>query len=136
MTGDWQRLADHVISRRTHQDYDTQELLAAAAGVALKTVGRLERGESVSNSTLSKIERALSWAPGSMRAILAGGDPTELPDPTARLNEHQKQIARATFNEWRNEYGDKQARKMLEEVLDGVPESTVDDRLQGERDAR
>jgi len=82
MTGqDPRRLADYVISRRTALGYDTQEELAAAAGVSAKTIGRLERGERVSSATRGKIERALAWVPGSMRAVLAGREPTATAEP-------------------------------------------------------
>lgn len=82
MTGpDQRRLADYVINRRVELEYGSQEELAVAADVSAKTVNRLEGGTKVASATLGKIERALKWKPGSMRAILAGDEPTPLTTP-------------------------------------------------------
>lgn len=73
---DWQRLAQYVVSRRTELGHERQRDLADLAGVALRTVGTIERGERVRPVTLAKLERALDWLPGSASAVLHGGEPT------------------------------------------------------------
>ncbi len=53
----------------------SQELLAIEAGVAIKTIGRLERGEGVSFDTFIRVMKALG---------LADNLKTLLPDPAIR----------------------------------------------------
>lgn len=73
---DWTRLADHVRAARTALDI-TQADLAAKAGIGLATVQLLERGTARTRlpNTISAVEAALGWAPGSARSVLSGGDP-------------------------------------------------------------
>lgn len=114
---DWVRLADYVINRRTELGYDSQDALAVGADVSLKTINRLENGTAVSSTTLGKIERGLRWAPGSVRAVLAGGAPTELADPEVELDPARAALVRETFQEWSKEYGRKTAQKMIDQVI-------------------
>lgn len=72
---DWSRLGRYLISRRVQLGYERQADLADAAGVALRTVGTIERGDRVRATTLAKIEQALGWKPGSADAVLRGGEP-------------------------------------------------------------
>lgn len=72
---DWKNLAQHVISRRVELGYRSTRHLAKVAGITEKTMGRLELGYSVRSGTLAAVERVLGWAPGSMDALLAGGEP-------------------------------------------------------------
>jgi hypothetical protein len=80
---DWARLADFVIDRRTQLGMKTRRDLSRVTDINDRTIGKLELGQSVSASTMSTIERALGWAPGSWRRILDGGDP-ELAEAPAR----------------------------------------------------
>jgi hypothetical protein len=66
---------------------------AEATGVTERTLGKLEKGQRVSASTLGMVENELGWVPGSCRRILAGGEPNagsadlntaEYEDPTLR----------------------------------------------------
>ena len=72
----WRRLADYVITGRVALGMRDRRALAAATGVTERTLGKLEKGQRVSASTLAAIENQLGWAPGSCRRILAGGEPT------------------------------------------------------------
>lgn len=72
---DWSRLGRYLVSRRVELGYERQADLAGAAGVALRTVGTIERGDRVRATTLAKIEQALGWKPGSADKILRGGEP-------------------------------------------------------------
>lgn len=81
VTEDWARLGSYVASRRSELGYPTTRAFANAlagtpAPISEKTLGRLESGKSVSRNTLTVVEAALDWSPGSARAILAGGVPT------------------------------------------------------------
>lgn len=77
-------LGDAVRSRRA-----TLALSARAAagqsGVDPRTLARLERGEAVQlrPERLDALDRALAWAPGASRAVLAGSTD----DPVAYLPE-------------------------------------------------
>jgi hypothetical protein len=61
--------------------------LAAAVGISERTIGNLERGQSVSSTTLAAIENRLGWTPGSADDVLAGGEPSLVGEPT--LGEQQ-----------------------------------------------
>ena len=75
MAQDWKRLADHVITRRVQLGMMDRRDLRDATGITERTIGQLERGHSVSASTLAKIELTLEWPPGTARRILDGGEP-------------------------------------------------------------
>lgn len=81
-SGDWVRLADFVRSARNALDL-TQADLAEKAGIGLSTVQLLERGTTRTRlpQTITAVESALGWAPGSARSVLGGGDP----EPVASL---------------------------------------------------
>jgi DNA-binding Xre family transcriptional regulator len=89
---DWRRLADYVVARRVELGMRDRRALAAATGITDRTVGKLEKGQRVSPSTLAAIENELGWAPGSGRHVLAGGEPSlaaagedgQYDDPTLR----------------------------------------------------
>ena len=78
---DWKRLGKFVVSRRVAlgmKDRRELEQATMAAGMKItdRTLGSLERGHSVSGSTLAAVELALNWEPGSAERILLGGEPT------------------------------------------------------------
>lgn len=73
---DWGRLAQHIRERREVLGLSTRRELAQVTGLSYRLLGDLERGaRSVSDGTLSLIEQALDWLPGSAREILRGGEP-------------------------------------------------------------
>ena len=71
----WDRLAEHV--RRRRQDLGLSVRAAAArAGIDRGTWGTTENAErQLSQHLWLGVEQALSWAPGSVQAVLDGGDP-------------------------------------------------------------
>ncbi|HKD86983.1 MAG TPA: helix-turn-helix transcriptional regulator [Streptosporangiaceae bacterium] len=83
ITEDWRRLADYVVARRAELGMRDRRALAAATGITDRTLGKLENGQRVSPSTLGVIENVLSWAPGSCRRIMAGGEPSATSRPQA-----------------------------------------------------
>lgn len=75
-------LAESVRQRREELGL-SQKAAAAAGGLSAMTWNRVEvQAKSVKPLSYSGVERALDWAPGSIRAFLGGG---ALPDlaPTA-----------------------------------------------------
>ncbi|WP_169813256.1 helix-turn-helix domain-containing protein [Nocardia jejuensis] len=82
---EWKRLASYVITRREERGITTRQALADMTGLSYRLLGDLERGtRRVSDGTLAIIEQALAWAPGSVDAILSGGEPEpsdDRPDP-------------------------------------------------------
>jgi transcriptional regulator with XRE-family HTH domain len=61
--------------------------LADDAGISQQTMLQLRKGHTVSDLTITRAERALEWAPGSISAILDGGDPTPLREDKPETNE-------------------------------------------------
>lgn len=81
--GRWELLADLVRATRDMLGMTSQGQLAEVAGVAVGTVQRLEGGKPyprLPNRTPA-IERALGWAPGTVRKIVEG----EIDQPEARM---------------------------------------------------
>lgn len=72
----WKRLAKAVRRRRDGLGL-TQVQLANKADVSEPTIRTLERGEKESyrRPTLRAVELALDWMPGSVDAVLDGGEP-------------------------------------------------------------
>jgi hypothetical protein len=75
---DWQRLADYIVARRVELGMRDRRALAEATGVTERTLGKLEKGQRVSPSTLGMVENRLGWTPGSCRRVLAGEEPTSV----------------------------------------------------------
>jgi transcriptional regulator with XRE-family HTH domain len=77
------RLGEYVKARREQLEL-TQAEAAQAAAVGLSTYQKIEYGyqSNPSRDTRRGLEAALRWAPGSIQAITAGGEPNEL-DPEA-----------------------------------------------------
>lgn len=72
-----QRLAQYVVARRSELGL-TQAEAAALAQLAVATIQVIEAAEQerFRPVTMGAVDRALSWAPGSVASILAGGEPT------------------------------------------------------------
>jgi hypothetical protein len=78
---DWRRLAEAARDRRNELGF-TQEDARAAGGPSTATMRLIEGAlqEGYTPAILRRLEGALRWAPGSVRAVLAGGDPVPLGD--------------------------------------------------------
>lgn len=85
LRGDMRRLADRVEQRRGELGL-TQRDVQAVGGPSPATMSLIEgaQRESIQVGVAGKLERALQWAAGSVRAILAGGEPTPLEGAAAR----------------------------------------------------
>jgi transcriptional regulator with XRE-family HTH domain len=81
--GDWGRLGDAIVTRRVRLGMPIQKQFVDHSQLSQRILSDLERGKRTSYepSTLARLEQALNWAPGSVQAVLVGGDPQPLPDP-------------------------------------------------------
>ena len=74
-----QRLGHHVVSRRVALGYRNRTDLAGGLQFTVRTLADIENGErKASPGTYAILENKLAWAPGSIDAILAGGEPQEI----------------------------------------------------------
>ena len=87
-----ERLGHHVVSRRVALGYRNRTDLADSLQFTVRTLADIEHGvRKASPGTYAMLENKLSWAPGSIDTILAGGEPKELvvklrrTTPNARL---------------------------------------------------
>ena len=82
-----ERLGHHIVSRRVALGYRNRTDLAASLQFTVRTLADIEHGvRKASPGTYAMLENKLSWAPGSIDTILAGGDPTELVVELRRTN--------------------------------------------------
>jgi hypothetical protein len=82
-----ERLGHHVVSRRVALGYRTRVDLASGLQFTVRTLADIEHGvRKASPGTYAMLENKLSWAPGSIDTILAGGEPTELVSTQRRSN--------------------------------------------------
>jgi len=81
-------LGHHVVSRRVALGYRNRTDLANSLQFTVRTLAYIENGiRKASPGTYAILENKLSWAPGSIDTILAGGDPKE-PVVEARRTTH------------------------------------------------
>ncbi len=72
------RLGHHVVSRRVALGYRNRTDLADSLQFTVRTLADIEHGvRKASPGTYAILENKLSWAPGSIDTILAGGEPKE-----------------------------------------------------------
>lgn len=86
----WKHLGDTIRRRREALGL-VQEELAEQARISTSSVRQAERGRVPQGyrwpQSLTAIEGALGWTRGSMRAVLAGGEPTVGQEPSDALQE-------------------------------------------------
>ena len=74
-----ERLGHHIVSRRVALGYRNRTDLANSLQFTVRTLADIENGmRKASPGTYAMLENKLSWAPGSIDTILAGGEPKEL----------------------------------------------------------
>jgi hypothetical protein len=73
----WRRLGEEVKRRRGFLGFKSRREFAAATDFPAKTLSDLEQAKrtTFTPDTLARLEAALRWEPGSVQAVLAGGDP-------------------------------------------------------------
>ena len=81
----WQRLGRALERRRGELGYGFRQRgrfsrERGGGRISIKTISRLEKGErsSYPQSTVGAVETIYRWAPGSVEAVLRGGDPDPL----------------------------------------------------------
>lgn len=77
------RLASEVLTRRAALGL-TQREAAELAGVNEFTWANIEKGRRPRATTLSGIDKALRWKPGSAHSVLSGGDPAPADEQPSR----------------------------------------------------
>ena len=88
--GAWERLGKALERRRGQLGYGYRQrgtfLRDSGVSLSTKTLARLERGErdTYPDATVSMIERIYRVTPGSVQAVLRGGELTSLPDDSGR----------------------------------------------------
>ncbi len=80
--GDMEALAERVRQARLTAALSV-DAAAVAAGMSPVTWARVEKAQPVRALSYAGVEKVLGWAPGSVAAILAGGEPASLTEPTA-----------------------------------------------------
>jgi hypothetical protein len=82
----WVRLGDAFAEGRESQNL-TQVDVVDRTGLGMSTVQAIERGGPFKGITASMRLYAvlLGWAPGSIEAVLAGGQPTEMPPAAGQV---------------------------------------------------
>ena len=84
---DLERLGHHVVSRRVALGYRNRTDLASSLQFTVRTLADIEHGvRKASAGTYAMLENKLSWAPGSIDTILAGGEPEDLAPTRRRSN--------------------------------------------------
>jgi hypothetical protein len=74
-----ERLGHHIVSRRVALGFRNRTDLADSLQFTVRTLSDIEHGvRKASPGTYALLENKLAWAPGSVEAILAGGEPKEL----------------------------------------------------------
>ena len=103
-----ERLGHHIVSRRVALGYRNRTDLANSLQFTVRTLADIEHGvRKASPGTYAMLENKLSWAPGSIDTILAGGEPKELvvklhrdnPEPPRHPSYTSDALARASTEE-------------------------------------
>lgn len=78
----WDQLAAHVTTQRAHLGYSIAQL-SGISGLSTSTLDNIEHNRKVSYdpATLSALEWALRWRPGSIQRILNDLEPQPMQDP-------------------------------------------------------
>ena len=82
-----ERLGHYVVSRRVALGFRNRTDLANSLQFTVRTLADIEHGvRKASPGTYAMLENKLSWAPGSIDTILAGGEPKETVVELRRTN--------------------------------------------------
>jgi hypothetical protein len=100
------RLGHHIVSRRVALGYRNRTDFAKSLQFTVRTLSDIENGvRKASPGTYAMLENKLAWAPGSIDAILGGGEPKELvvklrrPAPTPRTHSSADAFSHASTEE-------------------------------------
>lgn len=91
---DWKRLAEHIRRRRIELGISKREAVRRA-GIGSNTWLALENdGKPIEDHNWANIARAMEWTPGSIQAVLIGGDPEHAPNETDGITEQIAELRR------------------------------------------
>lgn len=80
----WERLGELLVARRVELGFPNRTKFAKAKGLKdtriLAAVENVER-QNFEAATIALMEHTYEWAPGSIRSVLAGGEPTPKSKP-------------------------------------------------------
>lgn len=126
MESELKRLGRLIVARRKQRGLPTRQAFADSLKITYRVLTDLENGtRQLGAKTYLQIEKALGWQPGSVEAVLAGGEPTPIVDDPF---DQRRALARRS-NEIRR------ALLEIEERRDFTPEedwSEADSRLRDE----
>lgn len=132
---EWQRLAELLTARRVELNdaWRTRQQFCRDTGAEYRIIHDLENAKrtNYSSSTLAIIERAYRWQPGSIRAVLDGGDPTPV-EPTVRVYEASASVEPVTNAEHVDDELGKWINDALRHGVD-VREWNLNDRMEREQ---
>jgi hypothetical protein len=101
-----ERLGHQIVSRRVALGFRNRTDFAASLQFTVRTLSDIENGvRKASPGTYAMLENKLGWAPGSIDAILAGGEPKELvvklrpTTPAPRSHSYADALSRASTEE-------------------------------------
>lgn len=78
----FKRLGAHVVNRRRQLGWPTRQAFADNINLVYRVLSDLENGSRpLGAKAYAEVERVLRWQPGSVDAVLAGGDPTPVEQP-------------------------------------------------------
>jgi hypothetical protein len=84
-----ERLGHYIVSRRVALGYRNRTDVAASLELTVRTLADVEHGvRKASPGTYAMLENKLAWAPGSIEAILTGGNPKEAVTELRRTTHH------------------------------------------------
>jgi hypothetical protein len=92
------RVGRYVVNRRVALGYRHRIDLANDLPITDRTLADIEHGvREASPGTYAVLENRLGWAPGSIDAVRAGGEPAESqPVPVQQQHQRQRQLPTAT----------------------------------------
>lgn len=94
---DWTRLGEMLQQQRVRLDprYRSRQVFSDDRGINYRLSQDLETGArgNYERSTLTHAEMAYGWMPGSFAAVLAGGDPVQMPPRPEYADPAEQRIA-------------------------------------------
>lgn len=98
MADDWGRLAELLVHRRVALGYRNRTKFAEAVGAPNDRIFsdmERQRRTNFDQATRAFVEQAYQWAPGSIRAVLTGGQPVEIQPAPAEPADYRDKDERA-----------------------------------------
>lgn len=113
----WQRLADHVIHRRTELGLSRSQI-ADTGGPSAATMRLIENAlqQTYRPNIIGRLETSLGWRTGSVNTILNGGEPTLVDTVRQPANSVDEDLRRIAANPARSAQLRQWARDQLVQI--------------------